>query len=291
MLKIIKAAIVFINAIIILALIGIHFFIKDSTYDTSLFFYAFPLPIIIIVILVLSIFLTKKRRKYNLILAVVLLIIWLSRSFRISFIENVKLSDIEIVFWNASRDNNLEKVFMEADIIPDVLVLSEPKESNFKALQLKYPNYFFYKSEGEIEVFSKSPLLIIKDVKSKFRTSVVHFKTKGIEFYAIDVMGSTDVPRSWELNFVNSVVKNIENTVVLGDFNLPYESLLFKDIKENYNHFFSKNGNGFRETWLWNLPILSLDHIWISKDLDIINSRKINTMQSDHSMIKTVVRK
>ena len=72
---------------------------------------------------------------------------------------------------------------------------------------------------------------------------------------------------------------------------MPYESLFLKKIKANYEHFFSKKGNGFRETWFWNLPILSLDHIWVSKDLNIINSKKIRTKNSDHVMIKTIVRK
>jgi len=291
MLKLVKTIIFLSNAIIVLALISIHFVIKDRTYDSSILFYVFPLPIIILIILVCSIFLKKKHRTYNLILAGILLVVWFGRSFRISFNQNIEDTDLDIVFWNASRDNGFKEAFIEHETVPDILVLSESKGNNFKALQEEYPNYFFYKSNGELDIFSKTPLKIVNDKKSKYNSNVVHFKTTNLEFYAVDVAGSTDVPRSWELNFVNSIVSNSKKTIILGDFNVPYESLFLKKIKANYQHFFSKKGNGFRETWFWNLPILSLDHIWVSKDLNIINSKKIRTKNSDHVMIKTIVRK
>ncbi|AUS05368.1 hypothetical protein C1A40_07700 [Tamlana carrageenivorans] len=79
--------------------------------------------------------------------------------------------------------------------------------------------------------------------------------------------------------------------MVLGDFNLPYESLYFKEIKRHFNHWFSSKGNGFRETWSWGLPLLSLDHIWVSKDLEILDSKKLNSLESDHEMIKTVIKR
>lgn len=291
MFKLLKTFYLLINAAVIIALISIHFFIKDRTYDTSLLFYALPLPIIVLIILGFSVFLKRKKRTYNLIIAGVLLVIWLSRSFRLSFTKDIKDTDLEIVFWNASRDNSFEDAFKTVESIPDILVLAEPSKKDIKNFQLKHPNYFFYKSNKELEIFSKTPLHIINEQVSKYSSNVVHFKTAGLEFYAVDVTGSTDVPRSWELEFVNSIIKDHQTTIVLGDFNVPYESIFLKKIKEHYTHFFSKKGNGFRETWFWGLPILSLDHIWVSRDLQIINSKKINSRKSDHSMIKTVVRK
>ena len=208
MLKLVKTIIFLSNAIIVLALISIHFVIKDRTYDSSILFYVFPLPIIILIILVCSIFLKKKHRTYNLILAGILLVVWFGRSFRISFNQNIEDTDLDIVFWNASRDNGFKEAFIEHETVPDILVLSESKGNNFKALQEEYPNYFFYKSNGELDIFSKTPLKIVNDKKSKYNSNVVHFKTTNLEFYAVDVAGSTDVPRSWELNFVKSIVSN-----------------------------------------------------------------------------------
>ena len=281
-----------INVIIIIALLVIHFVLKESSYQTSLYFYTFPLPIIILIVLILSIFLSRRFRKYNLLLATLLLAIWLGRSFKIHFPEAIKENDLEIVFWNASHERNFQDVFNENDSIPDVVVLVEYHGDILKETKLKYPDYYFYKYPvEEIGVFSKTSINIKKVMPSKYGSTVIDFESNGVNFYAVDVSGSMDVPREWELEFVNSIIEETNNTVVLGDFNVPYESMHLEHIKTNFDHAFSEKGNGLRETWFWNIPLLSLDHIWVSKDLEILKAEKISTLKSDHSMIKAVVRK
>jgi endonuclease/exonuclease/phosphatase (EEP) superfamily protein YafD len=280
-----------INVVTILGLLTIHFVIKERTFWSSLFFYAFPLPVIILVILAISIILTRRWRRYNLIIATVLLVIWLSRSFKIHIPDTIKETDLEVVFWNASRDNNFKGVLYKNGDIPDVMVLVESSKSNIEEFKQTYPNYYFYKSEREIFIFSKTRLKIISEKTSKYNTSVIDFKTAGVNFYAIDVTGSPDVPREWELRYVNENIDIKRNTIVLGDFNVPYESIYLKLFKDNFNQAFNEKGNGFRETWFYNLPILSLDHIWVSKDLKVLKTQKIYTKASDHCMLKTFVRK
>lgn len=286
--KIIKILYWIVNVVIISALLTIHFVLKESSYSNSLNYYSHPLPLIIVAVLLLSIFLSK--RKYNLILVAILLFIWLGRSFKINFPKAVKSSDLEVVFWNASRDNGFQTAFLESNSIPDILVLVESKKNDLETLQLKNPTYFFYRVKQEIYIFSKTKVEVLLDTTSNYKSTVINFKTKGINFYAVDVTGSTDVPRNWELGFVNEVIKKNKKTIILGDFNVPFESKHLKQFKSNFNHAFNEKGNGFRETWFWNLPILSLDHIWVSKDLEILKTQKINTFESDHCMLKTYVR-
>jgi len=278
------------NIVIILSLLAIHFVIKERTFLSSLFFYGFPLPVIIVLVVALSILLTKKRRKYNLIIASVLLLVWLGKSFKIHLSDSINENDLEIVFWNASRDNTFESVFNENRNVPDVMVLVESQGNDIKKFKRKYPNYFFYKSDREIFITSKTPIEVIKEITSNHKTTIINFKTDNINFYAVDVMGSPDVPRSWELSFVNKNIKNEDSTIVLGDFNTPYESMYLKRFKSDFNHAFNKKGNGFRETWLNNIPLLSLDHIWVSKDLKILKTEKTFTTKSDHNMLKTYIK-
>lgn len=291
MLRIFKALYLLANIAVIIALLSIHFVFKESTYQFSLSYYSFPLPVIIGIVLCLSIFLSKGFRKYNLLLAALLLLLWLGRSFKIHFSEEIKASDIEIVFWNASHDNNFEDAFNINKGIPDVLVLVEARRSNIEKLQLKYPDYFFYQSVRKLFIFSKTPLYNITEESFKFGTIVMNFETANINFYAIDAMGSIDVPKSWGFKFIDSKIDNSEASIILGDFNVPYESKYLDKIKKDFKHAFNEKGNGFRETWFWNIPLLSLDHIWVSKDLEILKTEKIGTFKSDHSMLKTVVRK
>lgn len=291
MIKFIKTFYTLINILIILALLVIHFVIKENSYNSSLLFYTFPLPVIIIGVLFLSIFLGKKNRKWNLILVVLLLVVWLGRSFKINSADRITDTDIEIVFWNASHDRNFDEAFNENMGVPDILILAEHGDFQINDFKLKYPIYHFYRSIRGLSIFSRSEIKILNETSSKYKTNIINFETYSLNIFAIDVSASMDVPRSWELGFVNSIIPKAENTILLGDFNVPIESKYFKDIKINYNNAFAEKGNGFQETWFWNIPLLSLDHIWVSKDLKILKSEKIKTFKSDHSMIKTFVRK
>lgn len=291
MLRIIKLLYLLANVATIIALLIIHFVLKENTYQNSLLFYTFPLPVIIGIVLFLTIFLARKFRKFNVWLIIMLLLLWLSRSFKIHFAEKIKESDIEIVFWNASHDNDFESAFDLNKNIPDVVVLAEHAVYNVEIIQLKYPNFHFYRSKRGISVFSKSAINIIDEISSNYKTNVINFETYGMNFYAIDVSASMDVPRAWELTFANEYIQQTNNTILLGDFNVPFESKYFDEIKRDFNHAFNEKGNGFRETWFWNIPLLSLDHIWVSKDLEVLKTEKIGTFKSDHSMVKTVIRK
>ncbi|MFD1616099.1 endonuclease/exonuclease/phosphatase family protein [Gelatiniphilus marinus] len=285
-----RALYLFLNIVIIITLLAIHFLIKENSYESSLLYYTFPLPIIILVILFLSVLLNKKHRKVNIIIASIILLIWLLRSFNISFPEAIDEADLEIVFWNSSRNRGFQDAFNVSKGIPDVLVLVEGRKNDIEKLQLQFPDYHFYLSDKEIALFSKTPIKIIQENTSKYNSTIIHFQTNALNFYATDITGSQDVPRSWELGFANKHVKLKENTIVLGDFNVPFESKYLSAFKSNFNHAFNQKGNGFRETWFWNIPLLSLDHIWVSKDLEILKTEKIGTFKSDHSMLKTYVR-
>lgn len=289
MLKVLKFIFQLIDVVIILVLMVLHFVIKEQTFWSSLYFYVFPLPVIILIILALSVVLTKRWRLYNLKIALILLLIWLGRSFKIHIPDTIEETDLEVVFWNASRDNGLNEAIAINKGIPDVLVLVESKKNNLEVLQAKYPDYYFYKSVRGIMIFSKTPLEIISEETSKYNSTVVNFKTVGINFYVVDVSGSTDVPRAWELGYVNKLIEKQENTIIVGDFNVPYESKFLNPLKQQFNHVFNKKGNGFRETWAWGIPLLSIDHIWFSKDLKILKTQKINTWKSDHSMINVII--
>lgn len=81
-----------------------------------------------------------------------------------------------------------------------------------------------------------------------------------------------------------------KNTIILGDFNTPYESVALDRFREGFYHCFTEAGRGFRETWPWPLPALSLDHIWVTRDWKPQLCRKVKRWSSDHAMVWTVLR-
>lgn len=292
MLKKLKPYYNIINSVVVVLLLLIHFVFKEVNHFFSLFFYAFPLPVIILIILCFLFFLIGKQKYFNLIFAFILFMIWLHRSYKINEPDAIIENDVEIVFWNAAHKREFKHVFNEFQSLPDVVVLVEYHAETLEKIKTQYSNsYFYWHDDSEIGVFSKQPVYLEKVLISENESTIINFSTFKINFYAVDVNPSLLIPRKEELAFINQSIQSKHGSVILGDFNLPYESKFFSYIKNSFNHTLTEKGNGFRETWFWNIPLLSLDHIWVSKDLKIITTEKINTWKSDHSMIKTVVRK
>ncbi|WP_298417617.1 endonuclease/exonuclease/phosphatase family protein [uncultured Kordia sp.] len=265
--------------------IVLHFTIKDYFYISSLIFYATPLPLIVLGLLFLVLFIKAFARKYYVILAVILAIIWVKNNYAFTTTTNTS-EGLEIVLWNGYRTQNFVKAFKVSKTIPDIMVLIECDEHAYEKIKKEYSEYHFYFNDKAIGIFSKTPLKILSKTTSKKNTTVVHFTTKNLNFYAVDVSANVKYFRKPMLENVVSQIKTDDKTIVLGDFNTPYESLFFKNFKKKYQHAFTEKGNGFRETWFWNIPLLSLDHIWVSQDLEIIEIEKISTQKSDHSMLK-----
>jgi hypothetical protein len=265
--------------------IAVQFSIKDTFYISSLVLYATPYPLIVLGLLFLLLFIKASARKYYVVLAVILAITWIKNSYVFSSETNTS-EGLEIVLWNAYRIQNFEEAFEENGQVPDVCVLIESDQEKFYEAQKAFPNYYFYFNEHGIAIFSKT-LLQIHASATKEHVTIVHFTTNDINFYAVDVYANMKFFRKPMLENILSRVQTNDKTIILGDFNTPYTSLFFENYKENYQHAFTEKGSGFRETWFWNVPLLSLDHIWISPDIAIQKTEKISTWKSDHAMLKT----
>jgi endonuclease/exonuclease/phosphatase (EEP) superfamily protein YafD len=73
-----------------------------------------------------------------------------------------------------------------------------------------------------------------------------------------------------------------EPLVVMGDFNTPGDSTLFEPLRESFQDAFETAGNGLISTWPVPVPVLTLDHIWLSRHLDVHQARHGWSATSDH---------
>jgi len=275
---------IFILKIAIIIGIFIHFTIKDTILLSALIFYALPLPVLVLSTLFIVLITKKSTQKIAIIIALVLSVMWIKES----YVSNagVEKEGFEIVFWNAFHDRNFLDAFEVNGNIPDVLILVEGSSKDLISIKEKYPNYYFHISEEEIGIFSKTPIDLGEEIIGEDNSTLLDFKTNGFNFYAIDISAGVFKPRQRSMGFVSSNILKRDKTIILGDFNTPFESVHFSNFKNTYMHAFSEKGKGFRETWFWNIPLLSLDHIWVSKDLEINQVNKINTFKSDHAMLR-----
>ena len=271
--------------------------LKDTFYWSSLFFYAFPKPVIVALALILGISHKKKTAKYVLIsIAIIYGIMWCLTSYRINENESIKDNETSsIVFWNARKQNDFIDAFEELDSIPELLVIVEydrTEKHSINQIKQAYPNYHFTKVINKVGIMSKNEM--VKQVaihrhpdqnSFMFEFEVI-LKNEKYYLYVLDITADLTKFRKAPLDYFYSRIKRRPKTLLMGDFNTPYESVHFKNYKKEYNHSFTIKGNGFRETWFWNIPLLSLDHIWTSKDLKVISSQSIRSWKSDHVMLK-----
>jgi len=80
-------------------------------------------------------------------------------------------------------------------------------------------------------------------------------------FVTIDVYGPPMLPRTGQLAEALSFTNQDPKVIIMGDFNTPYESVHFDPFrKEHLQDALTCGGRGFRESWFYGLPLLSLDH-------------------------------
>ena len=70
--------------------------------------------------------------------------------------------------------------------------------------------------------------------------------------------------------------------IVMGDFNTPADSPHFKLLGGSLRDAWQTAGRGFSETWPVPLPMLRLDHVWISKEVQPAAFRMDWSLLSDH---------
>lgn len=72
-----------------------------------------------------------------------------------------------------------------------------------------------------------------------------------------------------------------EKTIFLGDLNIIPSNFIIKELKESF-HEVTIYFNNELATYPSNNPELKIDYIFVSKDINILNSETINCIISDH---------
>lgn len=72
--------------------------------------------------------------------------------------------------------------------------------------------------------------------------------------------------------------------IVMGDFNTPVDSVLLTPLRRKHINAFERVGRGYYVTWPSPVPILSLDQVWMSRQVDPITASLLAHPASDHRM-------
>lgn len=97
--------------------------------------------------------------------------------------------------------------------------------------------------------------------------------------------------RSKQLKLVKKHYENCSYPILLtGDFNDTPQSFIYSELKGNFNDSFVEKGNGIGTTFAGNIPLLRIDYILGSNQIEFLNHEVVKKTKSDHYPIKVTLR-
>ena len=98
-------------------------------------------------------------------------------------------------------------------------------------------------------------------------------------------LATMDFPRA-SLAAILRAAGDDPRAIILGDFNTPPESVWFREWRtRGFTLANDAPRRGFRETWAYGLPLLTLDHVWLAPGWRALRCERLR-LGSDHLAVK-----
>jgi hypothetical protein len=201
----------------------------------------------------------------------------------------------QIIFWNIGHP----KVFPSQvhglidQYLPDLVVLAESEKipiDERDGFTRRHPAYQLLRLHGGMIAIVRGTMVPGENL------SLPHFnygQRVTLQFtghaaqwtlVAADLSPTPMTPRTERTERIRQFAGTGPRTLVIGDFNTPYESAAFDTWRGAWHH-------GLRQapqspgaaTWPVGLPVLAIDHIWMSRDLLPLSAVKATPLPFDHA--------
>jgi len=277
----------------------VRFAVQDRVPGLDLLYYALPLPVtigLLLVAAVLSLRLGQKRSALACTLvSCCLLVLWM-RTGAAWHRCAARPADFKVLEWNtahgrsgwagivaAIRRHNADVIgLVEADAQP-------PATEGFWKGQ--FPEYSVSAPGSGLVLLVRGEIRRIEfqEFGTKSRLAVARIVVRGmsVRVVLVDLEANPMSRRKLLLEHVTAVAATpfAGPTLILGDFNTPGDSVWFGELRRTYSEVLEKAGSGLLATWPFPLPLLGLDHIWVSKGLVPVCAGKRSGWRSDHSQV------
>ncbi len=266
--------------------------IRDANIPSALIFFGVPWLLRIGLLGLAMLLLRPVARKWKLLIVVLLMgsLIQGVRSFQWSPSAVAESGAFKVTLWNTGR--NLWKMprawpaLVEPETRLVVLIEAGPfPDDSWSRFTATHPDFRWERLEGGIVVGVKGKLLDMTAFgdAGRFRCHRVRAEIEGTSYsvLAIDIPSQPWLLRQPYLDRIRSVADN-ERCLILGDFNTTPDARGFDGWRERFTLANDSGRKGFQETWLYGLPLLTLDQLWLSRDLRNLSTTSTPTLRSDH---------
>jgi endonuclease/exonuclease/phosphatase (EEP) superfamily protein YafD len=276
-----------------------HVTVRDAWAGVDVVFYATPIVLVAAAVWAAALlwFRCGRRRMAAVfaVLGLVLLGVWHARTYcRQTSPDPASPSSrtVRVVAWNlAHRALGDAGVFAQLrELNADVMILAEAgrREDPPDFWKQRFPEYaasaerfgLVVLARGDVRTIAADPL----GHEAKFNHCYVDVGSFGFHVVQPEVCPSPLVPRGPGMASLWQVVEPLldEPLIVAGDFNLPADSVFFDTYRRTMANAFEAAGTGYDLTWPVPVPVMALDHAWVSPRLHVRRCEIPWTWRSDH---------
>ena len=202
-----------------------------------------------------------------------------------------------ILFWNIGHRKTLPRQLQELIMRyqPDVIVLAEAEkqtEASLAGLKKHFPAYQLTVLRGGLLCIIKGAVRLEKSLQLPSRSHAhrlrveFHGESEAWHLVIADLGPWPLTPRLERTELIRQLAGAGRElrTLVVGDFNTPYDSVAFDRWRDTWVHGLSQAAcTPGPATWPIGLPLLSIDHVWLSKDLWPRQAWKETFLGYDHA--------
>lgn len=221
-------------------------------------------------------------------------IIWLNNAY--VFPKNIDIPEdaTSVIFWNtADRAHIPTDILSEKihEMRPDIIAFVEAEnasEEDIIQLSEEFPDYEFRILEANMFIGVKGTIDNVSFTAERYSYDInfidMTLQSGSILLALTDTFQDPTMNKRKTLHSVLELATEKKADLMVGDYNTPYESVHFRAFEKNYQSFHDY-GKGFSATWLFGIPLLEIDQIFLRKKSQPILLEKFNYNVSDHAML------
>jgi endonuclease/exonuclease/phosphatase (EEP) superfamily protein YafD len=273
--------------------------VRDSSPVWAAIYYSLPLIVMAAALAAASIaWLAIGRRRAGaacMALAAAFASLWVVRS---TYAKPCipKPGDVRVMLLNTARGhagwNEVARELPPFDV--DVIGLVEaggkgPARQQF--WEENFPEHHVYLPGGGLAILTRGDLRRVSsrrlDGISRYAEAEIDLEGRLVRVILVDLDAS---PRFDRKRLIGAVFRAAEAqpdvpTIVMGDFNTPIDSLWFERVRKRYRHVFEEAGSGMLVTWPMPLPLVAIDHVWVSDGIVPTCADLESHSMSDHRLM------
>jgi hypothetical protein len=292
--------------LLLVALVLRHFW-RDYYAWTAPAFYALPLPLHVAGWLLLTLIWRNVNRRLAWLCAVGVVcssVLWWmnTKSLRgesaAAAASPASPDGPRILFWNIGHTDNVPAALHDliTELQPDMIGLAEAENlgvAGFAELREKHAGFQAVQLQDGAACLVRgafpppSSRILGLRVAVNFVTATFSRIPGEWRICLTDLPPWPPLPRTDFLDTIRRLAGTGPRTIVAGDFNTPLDSSGFDAWRADFHHGFADCAawSGPLETWGFGIPILAIDHIWMSRDLAPRAARKAPRLGQDHSWL------